>query len=111
MLWTVRPWYDAMLPSADSRWGCSVEEGFSWADCEAINSGAMIPRAMLSRIKVERADAGTTKLAVSASVARVVSNARLKRKPAPQRGYGRLSVLMNGCQAMLYWARETGRHL
>src|SRR5712692_2111139 len=111
MLWTVRAWYDVMLPRAGGGWGGCVEEGFSWADCEAGNSEAMICRAMISSAKSERAEAGTAQAAASVSAAKVVSNACLKRKPAPQRGYGRLSVSMNGCQAMLYWARETERHL
>lgn len=71
----------------------------------------MIRMAMISKVKADRADAGTMKTAVSANAARVVSNARLKRKPAPQREGGRLSASMNRDQTMLYWARETEWHL
>ncbi len=115
MLRTVRPWYDAMLPRAGGGWGGCVEEGFSWADCggnsEALICRAMISGAMTSSAKSERAEAGAAQAAASVSAAKVVSNACLKRKPAPQRGYGRSSVSMNGCQAMLYWARDPERHL
>jgi hypothetical protein len=106
MLWTVRPWYDAMLPRAGKGCGCGDEEGVSWDDC-----GAGASAGIDSETGEQRADAVTAKIAVSPSAARGVSNAVLKRKPAPQRRGGRLSGSMNGSQAMLYWARETERHL
>ncbi len=107
MLWTVRPWYDAMLPRAGKGGGCCDEEGVSWDDCGAVGAidcGEVDSGEIIAKTRPLRADAATAKIAVSPSAARGVSNAVLTRKPAPQRRGGRLSGSMNGCQAMLYCA-------
>src|SRR5712692_9035115 len=111
MLCTVRPWYDAMLPRAGEGCGGCDEEGVSWADCGAGDSAAIDSAAMVVEAGEQRAAAGAAKVAASASAARAVSNACLKRKPAPQYRGGRLSVSMNRYQTMLYWlAKVSGTY-